>query len=471
MSVSGAVDEIVVIDTGSQDHTVEIAEALGAKCISAIWEHDFSKARNISLEHATKDYILVLDADEKLMPGMTSILRQTLNDHPEADGFFVTIHNHTDSSGWDETEVSLSVRLFRNRPHYRFSGALHEQIAEKITNGPPPGILLPSNIAIEHNGYKAEVVKAKAKAARNIEIAKREFEDHPQDGFRAFNLGVEYARLEDWEAAVKFLQLATSEADPMAMWASRCHKVLISSLMKLGDWESAKRALDVATSKFAAYTDLFYLRGVYYYQSGEWALALRDFASCITMGDPPIPPYLVEQGISSYKPYFAMGQIYETTGNKMEAIVAYREAAQSNPSFAEAFLRFARLLLSESADAQTLEYLYQISAASGEDLQNIWIGTALAYADHFALARPYLEKVRGHAAAFLPLGIVYASLGDLRTLSDWLSEVDVDGSVKEKVSNYLIDRGRAVLDDGLKRFPDDPSLQSLRDEFKEKWGP
>src|SRR4051812_11925913 len=63
-SVKDLVDEIIIVDTGSEDSTVEIAKSFGAKIFSIPWENDFSKARNYSLEQATSDWILVLDADE-----------------------------------------------------------------------------------------------------------------------------------------------------------------------------------------------------------------------------------------------------------------------------------------------------------------------------------------------------------------------------------------------------------------------
>ena len=67
-SVSGVVDEIVLADTGSTDRTVEIARAAGATVVHHAWDEDFSAARNAALAAATGDWILLLDADERLAP-------------------------------------------------------------------------------------------------------------------------------------------------------------------------------------------------------------------------------------------------------------------------------------------------------------------------------------------------------------------------------------------------------------------
>ena len=65
-SARDIVDEIIIVDTGSTDRTVEIAESYGARVFNHPWEGSFSKARNYSLKYATCDWILILDADEEL---------------------------------------------------------------------------------------------------------------------------------------------------------------------------------------------------------------------------------------------------------------------------------------------------------------------------------------------------------------------------------------------------------------------
>src|SRR5205085_1718017 len=85
-AVRAAVDEIVLVDTGSTDRTVAIAESYGARVLHERWDDDFSAPRNVSLRAATGDWILVLDADEVVQPGGTAKIRELVQE-PSASGY------------------------------------------------------------------------------------------------------------------------------------------------------------------------------------------------------------------------------------------------------------------------------------------------------------------------------------------------------------------------------------------------
>nr|WP_281267829.1 TPR domain-containing glycosyltransferase [Sulfoacidibacillus thermotolerans] len=464
-SVEGIVDEIVLVDTGSTDCTLDIARQFGARYYSVAWTPDFSKMRNLSLHFATKDYILVLDADEVLTLKGCASIRRSLEEFPNADAFFVHILNQTDGEGMIEVEESLNVRLFRNNPQYRYQGALHEQIAESILHANPPGVIFDSDIELLHRGYLKNVVLKKHKKKRNLDIALREIKLHPEDGFRMFNLGVEYVRDRQLDQALSVFHAVHEKVNPSALWVSRFYKVYISTLMQAGKWEEADQVLEEAVKLFPDYTDLVYLKGVYYSQRGEWILALQHYATCIEMGDPPIPPYTIEKGISSYRAYFAMGYSFGAIGKIAEAAVAYRQAFEQNPSFTQAFLRFSNFLLREDTSNATLDYLRSIAALSGGN-QFALLGISLALSDQFEQAKEYLERAERTSDVVEHLILTYVCLDERESLRELLEQYDPEGELQARVQRYLFERGRKMIHLGIEKFPESSLLSKLKEEYE-----
>ncbi|MGQ9778301.1 MAG: glycosyltransferase [Bacillota bacterium] len=187
-SVHGLVEEIVVVDTGSTDRTRAVAEKNGARVFSYPWRGDFAAARNYALAQANGSWILVLDADETLAPVAQEKLAGLLA-APGFEGYYLHIHSFQD----DGTVIrDMAVRLFRNKPGYRFSGPIHEQVAgaiQSLNNGGGLGL---ADLVIHHWGYLRAAVCAKKKRCRNVAIIRRALRRTPDDPFLRFSLGIEY---------------------------------------------------------------------------------------------------------------------------------------------------------------------------------------------------------------------------------------------------------------------------------------
>src|SRR5690606_22332836 len=104
----GAFDEFILVDTGSQDRTVAIAESFGAKVLHRAWDDDFSAPRNLGLSAATGDWVLVLDADEFILEGGCERIRELVQ-NPMALGYHLRF---TNIYGGGKTIGVLMVRLF-----------------------------------------------------------------------------------------------------------------------------------------------------------------------------------------------------------------------------------------------------------------------------------------------------------------------------------------------------------------------
>ena len=130
-SVRGVADEIVVADTGSTDGTVAIANRHGGKTIHVPWEDDFSSARNESLRHCTGEWVLYLDADERLVAGQESIISELLG-NKSAAAYNVIVRNTLSLPSGTSVQRMPYPRLFRRTAGVRFEGRVHEQIAPAI---------------------------------------------------------------------------------------------------------------------------------------------------------------------------------------------------------------------------------------------------------------------------------------------------------------------------------------------------
>lgn len=183
------VDELVVVDTGSSDRTVEIARAQGALVAEVAWSEDFAAARNACLELATSDWILSVDADELFDPECAAGLRALLDDE-SAEAYLVWIDNldgGRDANGRPSFHSVGTPRLFRNRPEIRWERPVHETITpslERLGAGPPEH----SHLRLVHHGYLPEAMAARGKHARNLAILERRWREDPRDLYGGFKL-------------------------------------------------------------------------------------------------------------------------------------------------------------------------------------------------------------------------------------------------------------------------------------------
>jgi glycosyl transferase family 2/flagellin-like protein len=184
-AVRDAVDEMIVVDTGSTDRTVEIAESFGATVVRFPWNGSFADARNVSLDHATCDWVMYLDADEHMMPEDAPKLRELL-ERTWREGFYLVETNYT---GGDESGAAVThhaLRLLRRRPQYRFEGRIHEQKTHTMPTFLPERFET-STVRMRHYGYLRSRITSKDKSRRNIELLEVEARENPSP-FNQYNL-------------------------------------------------------------------------------------------------------------------------------------------------------------------------------------------------------------------------------------------------------------------------------------------
>lgn len=202
-SVAGIADEIVIVDTGSQDDTKEIAARFTPRVLDFQWDDDFAAARNFAFEQATMDYIMWLDSDDILLPGdRAKLLELKSIISPEVDAVSMAYHVSFDAND-NLTSSSRRLRLVRRTSGFTWVGVVHEDLE---TAGPYK--LLNSDIVVTHQ----KEIAASGPARRNLDI----FERHIARGATlrptdVFNYARELQMHKDFENAIThYLQFLDS---------------------------------------------------------------------------------------------------------------------------------------------------------------------------------------------------------------------------------------------------------------------
>jgi len=158
-SVKDIVDEIIIVDTGSTDNTIKIAEKYNAKIFHYKWDNSFANARNYSLSKASKDWILIMDADDELVSeDKEKLLNLINNKNIKLNAFLGETLSYSGDSPDHNIYSNLNIRLIRNGKGYKFQGDIHEQIIPGIEDRNKEGIIGISDIRFYHYGYLTKTV-------------------------------------------------------------------------------------------------------------------------------------------------------------------------------------------------------------------------------------------------------------------------------------------------------------------------
>lgn len=268
-SVAGVADEVVVVDTGSTDRTMEIARAAGATVLVRPWDDDFSAPRNLGIEHARGDWILILDADERLAPGARKVLHRAMR-RRDLDVGFLRLHNaaRLDAPpaavlrGSDRLgEPARLPRLLRNAGGLRYTGVVHETVRDwMMARGNHSH---PVDADIIHLGGIEAVRNARNKPARNLQLLRKRVAAEPDDptahGYLALELRI--AGLLDEARAVAEAGWRLVPAQPPTRPLRRLAVARGLLAHAAGDTATAVETAELVLKRDGPHPDLLLIRG------------------------------------------------------------------------------------------------------------------------------------------------------------------------------------------------------------------
>ena len=321
-------DEIIIVDTGSTDKTKEIAKKFNfkekIKFFDFKWGDDFSAARNESLKHATKDWILIMDADELIEKGDLEKIKEIIKDD-ENEGFlflqknysnddkvagFINETHRKDNKIYEGWYGSFIVRLFRNHKDYKFEGTVHELIEPSIES--KTGKIALANISLHHYGNADQKIVDK-KRKFYLELCKKKAETNP-NAHSYYELGVLYKENNDFENAIKSLKKSV-ELDSK-------HRL---AFFELGILNEQKENYDDAINYYIKSlrikndSEIYQNLGVCYLKKGNLKDAYANLTKAMILNP------------NKYTIYNSLGAVLEKSGNYNSAAQMLEIATKLNP--------------------------------------------------------------------------------------------------------------------------------------------
>lgn len=276
-SLAGLADEIVVVDTGSTDRSRDIAGDAGARVYDLPWTGDFSAARNHALGQARGEWILYIDADERVGEGDRAAVRSQLR-QPGYIGYRLRLRPRPGFSPYWE------LRLFRNDPRIRFRGVIHENIWPAViacqeAGGGRIGL---AELFLEHDGYEGD---QRHKHLRNQPMLERSLADDPSRVFSWCHLAGVRDALGDadgaeqaWGEAMRLVRgKVTRQPEDALPFLHQIEK-------GLADGGDVTDLIDEALGMFGANLQFVWLRGRALMTGGRTAEAVSVFEGLVTAG-------------------------------------------------------------------------------------------------------------------------------------------------------------------------------------------
>lgn len=389
-SVKDLAYQMVVVDTGSTDRSVEIAREFGAEVHFFAWCDDFSAARNVALEQARGDWILVLDADEELPAGQHACLRADIKNRQILAFRLPLINQEKEANG-----RSYVPRLYRNLPGAYYEGRIHEQIfSSLIRAGKPWGLTTGLGTAeILHHGYTTDMTKDRNKVDRNLALLKQAIREQPTNPHIAMSLGFDLVRAGEMKEGLAYCQKAYQlmSKQPPAEVVPELREVLLSQYaFHLYSEREYQPVIDLLTSPLARRggltASMHLVLGLSQFELKQYENSAEQMRACLgKLHDPTLSP--VNTTIYTASPHLCLAVSLAKLGDISGAEKEFEAGLLKKGGVQELRLSYAKMLHLWSRPADALKQLHALVTENPGHAEAWKLGGAMA------LSQPQLLEV------------------------------------------------------------------------------
>lgn len=353
------VDEIIVVDTGSTDRSIELAKAMGANVYFFGWIDDFAAAKNYAISKAQGDWIIFLDADEFFLEEVALQIPQFIQtiEFKAIDAVFCKMYNIDEGSNQLLNEM-IQVRLFRNSNEIVYEGPIHEKLVSKRGNLRTI-VAEEKEISIYHTGYSA-ALKVK-KAERNIQLLLKQIEYETENPEPFYHLSRAYSAIDNYDKSIRYAQKFLSMGNISKEHERNIYYTLLSDMMaNKNKREEIEEVVEQAIKLEPKDGMPYMLVGQYYFSINRYEHALEALKMALKLNDEgsTLTLNFVESRRSEI--YTLLGNIYEVLGDFLQAQSFYQMALELEPSNDVALMNWMKIFKEiQSGDVHGLAKIYK----------------------------------------------------------------------------------------------------------------
>jgi len=387
-SIKDIVDEIIIVDTGSTDKTVDIAKSFGAKVYYFQWNNNFSEARNESLKYATKDWILILDADDELYLKDQENFKDLLNRQLDENAiyYFETLNYYGSTIDDNSITINLNPRLYKNNHGTHYEGEIHNQLVHSENKYKAIYKL----IKIHHYGYMNKTIESKNKRNRNITLLNEQIKKDPDNYFAHFNLGTEYAALNDEKTALEHYYKSYEKFDPYNGYSFLLIFRIVFLNYKIKDYDTAFKFINIGIEHYPKFTDLYFLKALIFKDMNIPTLQIKALEKCIELGE-ALSELKCIYGVGSFKAYYELGNAYLKLKDYDVAYNYYIEAMKSKPDFINPLYLIGHILKNKNTPLDNFKKIIE-EFFSDYPKANLIIADLFYNEEFYKTALEYVEK-------------------------------------------------------------------------------
>ena len=295
--------ELVVVDTGSEDDSIAVANRYTEKVYEFTWCNNFSAARNFSVSKASNDMIMIVDTDEFIEPFDYGLFEKVVDENQEKVGR-IGLKNVYTRNGVPHSSNEKLSRIF-DRRIYCYQGAVHEQIV-RLDGGNFETYEAP--LMYKHVGYDGDENKLHDKAMRNIGLLEKELETK-EDPYILYQIGKSYYMLGDYKQALGFFEQATGfDLDPRLEFVLDLVVSYGYTLVNAGLVTDAMM-FENLYEDFSYSADFVFLMGIIYMNNAVFDRAVAQFEKAKTYKECNLI------GVNSFLADYNIGVIFECLGD------------------------------------------------------------------------------------------------------------------------------------------------------------